>query len=61
MEKLTISVRDAAKLVGISATKMYELARSDGFPSFTVGKRILVSTKGLADWIEKQTSAGCQF
>ena len=60
MEKLTISVREAAKIVGISATKMYELARSDGFPSFTVGKRILVSAKGLSDWVEKQATANCQ-
>ena len=60
MEKLTISVREAAKIVGISATKLYELARSDGFPAFTVGKRILVSTKGLASWIDAQASTGCQ-
>ena len=60
MEKLTISVREAAKIVGISATKMYELARSDGFPAFAIGNRILVSAKGLADWVEKQVAANCQ-
>lgn len=55
MEKLTISVREAAKIVGVSATKMYELARSDGFPAFTVGKRILVSAKGLHQWVDEQS------
>ena len=60
MEKLTISVREAAKTLGISATKMYELARSDGFPAFAIGNRILVSAKGLADWVEKQTAVNCQ-
>lgn len=59
MDTHCISVREAAKLLGISATKMYELARSDGFPSFTVGNRILVSAKGLADWVEKQVAANC--
>lgn len=60
MDKLTISVREAAQKVGISASKMYELARSDGFPSFTVGKRLLISAKGLEQWVEKQASNGCQ-
>ncbi len=60
MQKLTLSVDEAAQLVGISKSRMYQLARSDGFPSFTVGKRLLISAKGLERWIEEQASTGCQ-
>lgn len=54
MEKLAISVPEAAKLLGISNNKMYELARSEGFPAFTVGARVLISAKGLDEWVSKQ-------
>lgn len=53
-EKLTYSVPEAAEILGISKSRMYELVRSDGFPSLKIGKRILVSIKGLEHWVEKQ-------
>ena len=55
MEKLTLSIPEAARLLGISATRMYALARSKGFPSITVGKRVLVSAKGLERWGEEES------
>ena len=55
MEKLTLSIPEAAKLLGIGSSKMYELARSAGFPTITVGARKLVSKKGLERWLEQQT------
>ena len=56
--KLTYSIPEAAKHLGISDTTMRQLARTEGFPSFYVGKRLLVSIKGLADWVEKQAQKG---
>lgn len=58
MDKLTLSVPEAAKVLGISQTRMYQLARSEGFPSISVGKRILVSAKGLERWVEEQAQKG---
>lgn len=58
MDKLTLSVPEAAKVLGISQTRMYQLARSEGFPSISVGRRILVSTKGLERWVEEQAQKG---
>lgn len=52
--KLTYSVPEAAEVLGISSSKMYELARSASFPSFTVGKRILISREGLERWVATQ-------
>lgn len=55
MEKLTLSIPEAAKLLGIGNSKMYELARSAGFPTITLGTRKLISKKGLERWLEAQT------
>ena len=59
--KLTYSIPEAAKVLGISDTTMRQLARIQGFPSFTVGKRLLVSIKGLEKWVEEQAAKGVQL
>lgn len=54
MSDLTISVPIAAKRLGVSKATMYTLARRSDFPSFNVGNRILIYTKGLEDWVKAQ-------
>lgn len=58
--KLTLSIPEAAKQLGISDTTMRQLVRTSGFPAFNVGNRILVSAKGLAAWVEAQAQIGVQ-
>ena len=58
MEKLTLSVREAAQIIGVSPTKMYQVVKMDGFPTVRVGHRLLVSAKGLERWVEKQAEIG---
>lgn len=60
MGKLTLSVPEAAKVVGVSNAKMYQLVRTEGFPTVHLGGRILVSAKGLERWIEEQAQKGWQ-
>ena len=55
--KLAISISKMAEILSISPPTAYALARSKGFPSFTVGGRTLVSVPGLLTWVEK-ASAG---
>lgn len=55
--KLAISISKMAEILSISSPTAYALARSEGFPSFTVGGRTLVSVPGLLAWVEK-ASAG---
>lgn len=57
-EKLTLSIPEAAKRIGISDTSMRQLARTAGFPAFRVGSRWLISAKGLEVWVEEQTRKG---
>lgn len=57
-QKLTLSIPEAAKRLGISDTSMRQLARTAGFPAFNIGSRILISAKGLEAWVEEQAKKG---
>lgn len=52
MEKLTLSVTEAAEVIGISRPAMYNLIHSEGFPKKVVGRRILIPVKALERWLE---------
>ena len=54
-EKLALSAVEAAALIGISKPSMYLLCKRADFPSFYVGGRLLISKRGLEEWIEQQT------
>ena len=58
MEKLVMSVPEAAKVLGVSPPTMYQLVKSKGFPTIVVGGRLLVSVKGLERWVEEQARIG---
>ena len=55
MERLTCSIPEAAEILGISKSKMYPLARSQGFPTIMIGKRMVISVKGLEAWVARQS------
>lgn len=54
MEKSVISVAELASELGISRPTAYDLVRSDGFPHIRIGRRILVPTAALRDWLARQ-------
>lgn len=56
-EKLAVSVREAA-LLGLSTKTVYQLTHQEGFPSFKLGERTLVSVDGLREWVQKQSKGG---
>lgn len=49
-----INVVELANRLGVSRARAYQLANSAGFPSIRLGKRLLISVKGLEKWIEDQ-------
>lgn len=57
-ERLTLSVPEAAEMIGVSASKMYEIVRTQGFPAIRVGKRVLVNAKKLEAWLDEMTEKG---
>ena len=54
--KVTLTVPEAAELVGICRPKMYELVRAGRVRSIKAGKKILISRSSLMDWLTKGDS-----
>ena len=53
---LMLSVPEVAFAMGISRAGAYELVHSEGFPSLTIGSRIVVPKDKLIAWIDKKSS-----
>lgn len=53
-ERLTLSVAEAAQMLGISAPKAYELTHRADFPAFRIGNRTLVSRRLLEKWVDRE-------
>ena len=52
-EKLTLSVQEAADLIGISKPKMFDLLHNGEIPYKRIGKKILISHQVLVEWINQ--------
>lgn len=59
MEKLTLSVSEAANLLGLCPESVYRLCKKDDFPAFKANGRTLISVKGLENWVQEQARQGC--
>ena len=55
VQRLTMSVPEAAEELGISPKKAYELAHTADFPAFKLGTRTRVSRDGLREWVRKRS------
>ena len=52
--RLTLTVEEAAKLLGVSRIKGYELAHSEGFPAMRLGRKLLIPRDRFLAWIDEQ-------
>ena len=57
---LMLSVPEVASVLGISRAGAYELAKEKGFPSLTIGSRIIIPRDKLIAWIDAKSSAGAE-
>lgn len=55
---MAMSVEDMADELSIGRNVAYQLVQQPGFPSFMIGRRILVSRRGLQEWIDAQCEKG---
>ncbi len=53
-EKLIYSIPEAAEVLGISTSKMYQVVNMKGFPVIALGKRRVIPIKALERWLENQ-------
>ena len=51
---LTLNVREAAEVLRISKSKVYELAQSESFPAIRIGKRVIIPRDKLIQWMNAQ-------
>lgn len=55
-EKVTLTVDELAAVLGVSRPTAYDLVKQKDFPSFQIGRRILIDKVGLVEWVSKQAS-----
>ena len=58
--KVTLTVSEAAELIGISKPSMYEVVRTGKVRSVKVGKKILISRQSLREWLKKGENYGAE-
>lgn len=58
--KSTYTVAEAAEVLGISTSKMYQVIRMKGFPVIVLGKRRIIPIKSLDKWMEEMAAVGWQ-
>lgn len=51
---LTLNAREAAGVLRISKSKVYELAQSESFPAIRIGKRVVIPRDKLIQWMTNQ-------
>lgn len=54
MERYSLNVVEVAKMLGISRQSAYNLAKSEGFPSVRVGRRLVIPRDAFLLWLEKK-------
>ena len=54
VEKIAVSVTEAAQLLGLSRPTVYKLIHRGDFPVLRVGSRTLIHRGKLEEWAEKQ-------
>ena len=57
---LMLSVPEVASVLGISRAGAYELVKEKGFPSLTIGSRILIPRDKLIAWIDEKSSGNAE-
>lgn len=51
-KKLAISVKEFQELIGLSYQRTMDLIHRDDFPKLKVGRRILIISSKLDEWLE---------
>ncbi len=58
VERLTVTVPEAGRILGISRGQAYEMARTGGIPVVRLGKRLVVPRKKLMAMLEPSGQDG---
>ncbi len=56
-----LSVAETARLLGICESKVYRLVREGSLPHLRIGRRLIIPTTALQEWIGAQVRGGEQL
>ena len=56
---LTLTTTEAAAVLRISRSKVYELAHTASFPAIRIGNRVVIPRDKLIEWMNAQAE-GCE-
>ena len=56
MERMTLTVPDIQRALGIGRDAAYALANRADFPAIRLGKRIVIPYDAFQQWLDKQTA-----
>ena len=54
-ERMTMSVEEAAKELGVNSKMVYTLIHQQDFPVAWLGRRARINREGLSIWLDKHT------
>ena len=52
--KPTMTVRELMEFLSISRATAYELVNNSSFPSFRIGRKVLINRASLEEWMKDQ-------
>lgn len=52
-EKLTITVEEAAKMLGIGKNMMLDVVKAEGFPAIKFNRKIIINKKQFIRWFDE--------
>jgi excisionase family DNA binding protein len=61
LSPLLLTVDEAAQLIRISRSKLYELLQRREIPSIAIGRSRRIPAEGLRNWVTAQASASGQY
>lgn len=60
MAPVALSIKDAARALGLGESYIWILVQSGALPSFKLGKRRLISSRALAEFVQQQEAEAAQ-
>ena len=56
MERIAVTVAEAAEMLGMCPKTVYQLTKRADFPAFKAGNRTIISVEGLRAWVKAQAT-----
>lgn len=59
MEQKILTIKEAAGIMRVSPSMMYQLVREDKAPHISIGKRKVIPAERFFKWLDNSTKGGC--